>query len=68
MQTHHREASLGPTTAHIEEALVALAVDGRQQQTLNARLGGTLHSLVAILVKLTSVEMRVGIYQIYLHH
>jgi hypothetical protein len=55
MQAHHRSAKVGVFTCKGEQTLVALAIDGRQQESLYATLAGTLYGLGTVGVKLLGI-------------
>jgi hypothetical protein len=57
VQAHHWAAEVGVFTRKGEQPLVALAIDGWQQESLNAALTGSLYGLGAIRVKLLGIKM-----------
>jgi hypothetical protein len=57
MQAHHWAAEVRVFTRKGEQTLVALAIDGRQQESFYATLAGTLYGLGTVRVKLLGVKV-----------
>lgn len=61
MQPHHRRAAIRVGPAGLEKPFVALRIDGREQQAVDARLAGAPDDLVAVGIEFFGINMGVRV-------